>query len=145
MRIRYHFMANLFLTKYDKNNIIGWAKTHWEANFPENDWKSSKTLRRLKGNSRCCLISGWDELFSKWEKLMSRSARSQSWLCPFKPIGITFSNFVFYFKMSQTKSNLLTVLPMRTGNTTMVIHNWTDSSKVNCGWKCSLGHPQICK
>ena len=37
MRIRYHLIANLhitetlsilFLTKYDKNYIIGWAKAH---------------------------------------------------------------------------------------------------------------------
>ena len=34
--------------------------------FLVNDWKSRKTLRRLQRNSRCTLISGWGELFSKW-------------------------------------------------------------------------------
>ena len=74
MRIRYHFKANLpitetqsilFLTQYDKNNIIGWAKAHSKAGFSVSDWKSSKTLRRLKRNSRWTSISGWGKLFSK--------------------------------------------------------------------------------
>ena len=73
MRIRYHFIANLhitetrsilFLTKSDKN-IIEWAKAHSKTGFSVNNWKSSKTLRRLKRNSTCTLISGW--LFLKWE------------------------------------------------------------------------------
>ena len=76
MRIRYHFLANLhitktrfilFLTKYNKNNTIGWVKAYLKTGFSVNDWKSSKTLRRLKKISRCTLISGWGELFSKWE------------------------------------------------------------------------------
>ena len=46
-----------------------------------NDWKSSKTRRRLKHSSRCILILG--ELFFKVRKLVSRSARSQSWPRPF--------------------------------------------------------------
>ena len=57
----------LFLTKYDKNNIIGWAKAHSKTGFSVNDWNSTKTLRRLNRNSRCTLISGWGELFSEWE------------------------------------------------------------------------------
>ena len=66
MRIRYHFIANLHiaetrsilvLTKYDENNIIGWAKAHSKTGFSVNNWKSSKTLQRLKRNSRCTLIS----------------------------------------------------------------------------------------
>ena len=73
MRLGYHFISNLhitetrsilFLPKSDKNNIIGWAEAHSKTGFSVNDWKSSKTLRRLKRNSRCTLISGWDELFS---------------------------------------------------------------------------------
>ena len=43
-------------------------------------------------------ISGWGELFSKWEKLVSRSTRSQSWLCPFKTISIYFRNLTWLFK-----------------------------------------------
>ena len=54
-----------FVTKYDKNSIIGWAKVHSKTGCSLNDWKSSKTLRRLKWNSRCTLISGLGELFSK--------------------------------------------------------------------------------
>ena len=53
----------LFLTKCDKNSIIGWAKAHSETVFSVNDRKSSKILRRLKRNSRRTLISGWSELF----------------------------------------------------------------------------------
>ena len=76
MRIRYHFIANLhitetrftlFLTKYDKHNNIGWAKAHSKTDFSVNNWKSSKTLQRLKQNCRCTLTSGWSKLFSKWE------------------------------------------------------------------------------
>ena len=53
MHIRYHFIANLhitetqsikFLTKYDKNNFIGWAKAHSKTGFSANERKSSKTL-----------------------------------------------------------------------------------------------------
>ena len=69
---------------YDKNDIIGWAKGHSETGFSVNDWKSSKTLRKMKRTCRWTLISGWGKLFSKWEKQVSRSAQSQSWLCPFK-------------------------------------------------------------
>ena len=74
MRIRNHFRANLhitvtrsklFLTKYDKNSTIGGAKTHSKTGFSVNDGKSSKTVQRLKRNSRCILIPGWGELFSK--------------------------------------------------------------------------------
>ena len=99
MRVRFHVIANLhitetrsilFLTKHDKNNIVGWAKAHSETGFSVNDWISSKTLRRLKRNSRCTLISGWGELF-KVRKLVSRSSRSQSWLCPFN--CIVFKHF----------------------------------------------------
>ena len=76
MCIRYHFLANLhitethsilFLTKYDKNNIMGWAKACSKTGFSVNDWKLSKTLWRLKQNYRFTLISGWGELFSEWE------------------------------------------------------------------------------
>ena len=62
MRIRYNFIAYLhitetwsilFLTKYDKNNIIEWGKAHSKTGFSVNDGKSSKTtLRRLKRNSK---------------------------------------------------------------------------------------------
>ena len=38
----------------------------------------------MKRISAWTLISGWGKLFSKWEKLASRSTQSQSWLCPFK-------------------------------------------------------------
>ena len=94
MRTRYHFIANLhitetrsilFLTRYDKNNIIGWAKGHSKTGFSVNDWKFGKTLRKLKRISRWHLISdfldfrfGWT--FFKVRKLVSRWARSQSWL-----------------------------------------------------------------
>ena len=105
MRIIYHFIANLhitetlsvlFLTKYDKDNIIEWAKAHSKTGFSVNGWKWSKTLRRLKRNStcRCTLISGWRELFSnQLRKLVSKSARSQSWLCTFnkKSVSLPFS------------------------------------------------------
>ena len=73
MRNGDHFIANLHITetqstlcwtKYDKNNIIGWAQAHSKTGFSEKDWKSSNTLRRLKRNSRCALISGWGQLFS---------------------------------------------------------------------------------
>ena len=53
------------------NNNIGWAKAHSKTGFSVNDWKSSRTLRRLKRISRCTrrvtLISVWGKLFSKWE------------------------------------------------------------------------------
>ena len=64
MRIRYHFIANLhitetrsilFLTKCDKDNIIGWAKAHSKTGFSANGWKSTKTLRRLMQNPSCVL------------------------------------------------------------------------------------------
>ena len=45
------------------------SKSTLKTGFSVNDWKSSKTLRRLKWNSRCTLISGWGELFSKWDNL----------------------------------------------------------------------------
>ena len=93
MCIGYHFISNLhltetrstlFSTKYDKNNIIGWAEAHSKTGFSVNDWKSSKTLRGLKRNSRCTLISGWGELrLFKVRKLVSRSARSHCCLCSF--------------------------------------------------------------
>ena len=54
-----------------------------KTGFSVNDWKPSKTLGKMKQISRWTLISGWGKLFSKWEKLVSRSAQSQSWLCPF--------------------------------------------------------------
>ena len=49
--IRYYFTANLhttewrstlFLTRYDKNNIVGWKKRHSKTKFSLNDWKSSR-------------------------------------------------------------------------------------------------------
>ena len=44
--------------------------------------------RGLKGISRCIrrvdLISGWGNSLFKLAKVVSRSARSHSWLCPFK-------------------------------------------------------------
>ena len=46
--------------------------------------KIKQTPRRSKRNSRCTLISRLSELFSKWEKLVSRLAWSHNWLCPFK-------------------------------------------------------------
>ena len=52
--------------------------------FLVNNWKSSKTLWRLKCISRWTLISSWGKLFLKVRKWVSRLARSQSWLCPFK-------------------------------------------------------------
>ena len=42
-----------------------WAKRYSKTGFSIKDLKSSKTLRRLRRNSRCTLISGWGELFSK--------------------------------------------------------------------------------
>ena len=59
MRIRYHFIVKLhitktrsilFLTKYGKNNIIEWVRAHAKTGFSVNDWKSSKALRRIKRN-----------------------------------------------------------------------------------------------
>ena len=53
MRIRYHFIANLhttetrsmpLLTRYDKNNIIGWAKRHSKTGFSVNDWIACSRL-----------------------------------------------------------------------------------------------------
>ena len=90
MRIRCHFIANLhitetqsilFLTKYDKNSIIEWAKAHSKTGYSVNNWKSSKTLWRLK---RMCFDFRLRWTFFRVRKLVSRSARSQSWLCPFK-------------------------------------------------------------
>ena len=43
-----------------------------KTGFSVNEWKSSKTLQRLKRNSRCNWISGWGELFSKWENYCPR-------------------------------------------------------------------------
>ena len=54
----------LFLT--NKNNIEK-AEAHSKTGFSVNVWKLSKTLRRLKRNTRCTLISIWGELLSKWE------------------------------------------------------------------------------
>ena len=58
----------MFLTKCDKSNIIGWAKAHSKTGFQqtvENPAEHDKDYR-LKRNSRCTLISGCGELFSKW-------------------------------------------------------------------------------
>ena len=94
MHIRYQFIVSLFftetrsilfLTKYDKN-IIEWAKAHSKTGFSVNDWKSSKTLRKLKWNSRCTLISGWGELFQS-EKTVQVSTVPK--LCPFNLVGLT--------------------------------------------------------
>ena len=60
------------------------SKGHSKTGFSVNDWKSSKTVGKMKQISRRTLILGWGKHFSKWEKLVSRSAQSQSWLCPFK-------------------------------------------------------------
>ena len=112
---RYHFMAYLhitetrsilFLTKYDKINIIVRVKTHSKTGFSVNDWKSSKTLRRLKLNSRSTLISGCQgELFSKWEKLVYRSAWSQSFRWFGLGDGILFEKLhCFHMFPSKTKT-----------------------------------------
>ena len=92
MRIRYHSIYNLhitetqsilLLTKCDKNNFIGWAKTHSKTGFSVNDRKSTKTLRSLKRNSRSTLISGWGELFSKWDIAQNAIVFSDMYLqCP---------------------------------------------------------------
>ena len=38
----------MFFTRYDKNQIIRWTKAHSKTGFSVNDWKSSRTLRKLK-------------------------------------------------------------------------------------------------
>ena len=57
MRIRYHFIANLHitetqsvlcLTKHDKNNILGRAKTLSKRGFSVSDWKSSKNTTMIE-------------------------------------------------------------------------------------------------
>ena len=56
MRVRYHFITEtrsiLFWIKYDKNNIVGWAKAHLKTGFSVNDWKSGKIPRRFTGSPR---------------------------------------------------------------------------------------------
>ena len=72
----------LFLTMYDENDI-GWAKGHLKTGFSVNDWKSSKTLQK---NWSGFLDELWFQVgvnSCKVGKLVSRSVRSQSWLCPF--------------------------------------------------------------
>ena len=63
MSIRYHFIANLhttetrqilFLTRYVKKKE--WGKGHSQKRFSANDWKSSRTLRKLEQISRWTLI-----------------------------------------------------------------------------------------
>ena len=69
----YHFVTNLhitetrsipFLTKYDKN-VIGAAKAHSKTGFFSKRLKIKQNTASLKNSSRCTLISGWDEHFSK--------------------------------------------------------------------------------
>ena len=81
MNIRHHFIANYFayhrdlirtpfLTQniYDKNDIIEWAKAHSKTGFQKTiEYQAKLQLWRLKWISRCMLISGWNEAFSKWE------------------------------------------------------------------------------
>ena len=72
------------------------SKNKLKTSFSVNDWKSSKTLRRLKRNARCTLISGWGELrlssFQSEKKLVSRSARSQSWLCSLSCVPLIYTS-----------------------------------------------------
>lgn len=53
--------------------------------------------------SRWNLITGWGELFPKWVKLVSRSACSQRWLCPFK-----LPRNLLHDKVENQKSNPIT-------------------------------------
>ena len=94
-----------------KNNIIGWAKGHSKTGF-SYDLKSSKTLGKMKQISRWTLISGWGKLFSNREKLVSRSAQSQSWLCPFNTLA-DFGHKKWKFITSEDRNKLGTKTRLR--------------------------------
>ena len=105
-----------------KENIIGWAKAHSKTCFSVNDWKRSKTPRRLKRTSFWMYFDfrlGWS-LF-KVKKQVSRSARSKSWLCFYKffhffesfvkrmngeDVHIRFNSFDFLFLTEFLRSRL---------------------------------------
>ena len=69
MRIRYHFIANLhitetrpilFLSKCDKDNIIGWAKAHSKTRL-----KMKQNTAKIEAELQMYFDSGWGELFSE--------------------------------------------------------------------------------
>ena len=79
MRIRYHSIYNLHITETQSILLL----TKWKTGFSVNDGKSTKTLRSLKRNSRSTLISGWGELFSKWDIAQNAIVFSDMYLqCP---------------------------------------------------------------
>ena len=112
-----------------KNIIIEWVEGHSKTDFSVNDWKSSKTLGKLKRISRWTLISNWGELFSKWKKLVSRSVWSKSWLCP--------CNLYYYTLDSLWKIGLVESIQS--------IHNslWTWHDKCNICCRYCIYHVEF--
>ena len=91
MRIRYHFMANLhihrntlFLPKYEKNKSHRMSRSTLKNRFFSKPLKIKQNTAKTMIEAEICLDFrlGWT-LF-KVRKVVSRSARSQSWLCPLK-------------------------------------------------------------
>ena len=100
LRIRYQFIANLhitdtilFLTKYNKNNIIHVTekkKAHSKTGFSLNDWRSKiQDVFWFQGGwtlSKIRKLVYRQEPIAHYIRVMGswyRSARSQCWLCRF--------------------------------------------------------------
>ena len=75
------------LAKYDKIILKDDLKNIQEPVLSKRSTIKRTTKHDWSGFCRCLrrvtLISGWGKRFSKVTKLVSRPARSQSWLCPF--------------------------------------------------------------
>ena len=76
-----HITETRFLTRYDKDNIIGWAKRQSKTGFSATDWKSTKTLEKWSG----FLDELWFQVevnFFQSEKNQCRGQRSHKADCP---------------------------------------------------------------
>ena len=105
-------MINTVLTRYDKKNIIGWAKGHSKAGFSINDWKSSKTLRKMKRISRWTLISGWGKLFQSEKNLCPGQCSHKGDCVPLNRINGSTEKFNRLVELSPCTSALSTQNPL---------------------------------